>query len=90
MEGCHQDTPSFCSGIGLRAEADLSSDDGKAQISFREIVVSGDLPICGPPVHPIRMIMEDLLDVADGQMLGGSMYPLDDLVFNLWLISHPP
>ena len=66
----------------MGAEAHFAGDDRGTKISLGEVVICRNLSIIGPPVHPLLVIVEDLLDTTDSQMLSGSMDRLNDLSFD--------
>ena len=67
--------------MGLGAEADLSSDDGGAQFAFAAVVIGGDSAVKGPVVKSLGVVAKDILDAANGQVLGGRLTDRDDLLF---------
>lgn len=67
--------------MGLGAEANLSSDDGGAQFAFAAVVIGGDSAVKGQVVMSLGEVAKDILDAANGEVLGELLTDRDDLLF---------
>ena len=64
-----------------RAETDLAGDDGGPKVAFREVIFGRDLSVLCPMIEAMSVIPEEILNVSDSEMEGGSLYSGDDLGF---------
>ena len=79
----HEDFAGFGAGVGLGAEADLSSLDQGAKFAFGKVVFGGDGGGFRPVVEAVRVLAEDVLDGLDGRVLGGATDDVKDGLFDL-------
>jgi len=70
--------------IGLRAEADFACDDHTAQLPFSEVVFGRDITIIGPMIHPVGLVVKDVLEPLNDGMTGGTFDDADDSLFGLF------
>ena len=66
-----------------RAETDLAGDDGGPKVAFREVVFSRDFSVLCPMIEAMSVLTEEILNVPDSEVEGGSLYRGDDLGFGL-------
>jgi len=77
----HERAPGVGARIGGRAETDLSSDDGGPEVAFGEVVFSRDLSVLCPMIEAMSVIPEEILNMLDPEVQGGSLDPGEDLGF---------
>jgi hypothetical protein len=77
----HKGAPRVGARIRGRAETDLASDDGRPEVAFGEVVFSRDLSVLCPMIEAMSVIQEEILNVSDPEVQGGSLDRGEDLGF---------
>ncbi len=77
----HERAPRVGTRIRCRAETDFASDDGGPEVAFGEVVFSRDLSVLCPMIQAMSVLPEEILNVSDPEMLGGSLDSDEDLGF---------
>ncbi len=65
----HQGFASFSAGIGLRPEADLARNDGRAQFPLGAVVVGWEAAMLGPMGESMGVAGAQILPAADAERL---------------------
>ena len=81
VKDTHQGATCMGASIRGRAETDLASDDGGPEVAFREVVFGRDLSVLCPMIESMSIIPEEILNVSDAEMEGGSLDRDEDLGF---------
>ena len=77
----HERAPGVGARIGGRAETDLSSDDGGPEVPFGEVVFGRDMSVLCPMIEAMSVIPEEILNMLDPEVQGGSLDSDEDLGF---------
>ena len=81
VKDTHQGATRMGASIRGRAETDLAGDDGGTEVSFREVIFGRDLSVLCPMIETMSVIPEEILNMSDSEMEGGSLNSEDDLGF---------
>ena len=77
----HERAPRVGTRIRGRAETDLASDDGGPEVAFGEVVFGRDLSALCPMIEAMSVIPEEILNMSDPEVQGGSLDSDEDLGF---------
>jgi hypothetical protein len=81
VKDTHQGATRMGASVRGRAETDLASNDGGPEVAFREVIFGRDLSVLCPMIKAMSVIPEEILNVSDSEMEGGSLDSDDDLGF---------
>ncbi len=81
VKDTHQGATRMGASIRGRAETDLASDNSGPEVTFRKVVFGRDLSVLCPMIESMSIIAEEILNVSDAEMEGGSLDGDEDLGF---------
>ena len=81
VKDTHPGATRMGASIRGRAETDLASDDGGPEVALGEVVFSRDLSVLCPMIEAMSVIPEEILNMLDPEVQGGSLDPGEDLGF---------
>ena len=84
VQPAHEDLAGLGPRVRLGPEAHLAGDDRGAEFPFAAVVVGGHGPIRDPVGAPVRVRPEEVLELANAEMLGGLLDRCHDLRFELY------
>jgi hypothetical protein len=69
--------------VGLGTKAGLADDDRGAEVPLGQVVLGRDGSVLGPEIEAVGIVAEDILEVSDSEMAGGTIHGGKDLGLNL-------
>ena len=83
VEHGHQNPSGMSARVGLGTKAGLADDDRGAEVPLGQVVLGRDGSVLGPEIEAVRILAEDILEVSDSQVAGGTLHGGKDLGLDL-------
>jgi hypothetical protein len=83
VEQRHQNPSGMSAGVGPGSKATLAGDDRGSKPPFGQVVLSRYGSVLGPQIEAVGILAEDLLELSDAQMAGGTIHGRNDLSLDL-------